>query len=44
MCIEDAELCEYLYKQPPVTYQYARFMDWFEPFATEQRTYFVEQS
>ena len=43
-CVEDDLMCEYIYKLPPPTYQYSRFCDWFEPFATEQRAHFIEQS
>lgn len=44
LCCEDDEICEFIYAQPPPTYQYARFSDWFEPFARDQRAYYVEQS
>jgi len=44
MCIEDEEICEYIYNLPPPTYQYARYCDWFETFCTEQRNYLIEQS
>jgi len=44
LCVQDAQICEYIYKLPPPTYQYSRYCDWFEPFASEQRTHLIEQS
>lgn len=34
LCIEDEEICAYIYNMPPPTHQYARYCDWFESFAT----------
>ena len=44
LCLEDDEICEYIYNQPPPTYQYARYTDWFESFCIEQRNQLIEQS
>ena len=44
LCIEDEEICEYIYTQPPPTYQYARYPDWFETFAREHRAHQAEQN
>ena len=41
LCIEDEEICEYIYNMPPPSYQFARYCDWFEPFAIEQREHFI---
>ena len=30
LCLEDSEICEYIYAQPSPTYQFARYIDWFE--------------
>ena len=44
LCLEDSDICEYIYAQPSPTYQYTRYIDWFEPFATEQRDHLVESN
>ena len=43
LCLEDDEICEYIYNQPPPTYQYARYTDWFESFCVEQRNQLIDQ-
>jgi len=44
LCLEDEQICEYIYELPPPTYQYARFSDWFEPFATNYRAHLIDKS
>ena len=44
MCIEDEEICDYIYHMPAPTHQYTRYCDWFEPFCLEQRVHLIEQS
>lgn len=37
VCVEDDEICKYIYNLPPPTLQRHRFTDWFEPYLAAQK-------